>query len=43
MIEYGLLPTELQLYMTQNDYAFYMGILGILCGVMFWLGFNNHT
>ena len=42
-ITYGLLPTEAQLFMTQNDYAFTMGMLGIACAVMFWLGFNNHT
>ena len=42
-MNYGLLPTEIDLAMTLNDYAFYMGFLGIICAAFFWIGWNNHT
>lgn len=42
-MEFGSLPSNIDLAMTMNDYALYMGFLGIFCGVMFWVGWNNHT
>jgi len=42
-MNYGMLPTPTDLAMTMNDYALYMGFLGIFCAVLFWIGFNNHT
>jgi len=39
-MNYGILPTEIQLHMTLNDYAFSIGLLGIICGFVFWLGWN---
>jgi hypothetical protein len=40
---YGLLPTEVDLNMTQNDYTFTIAMLGMTCAFVFWLGWNSHS
>ena len=42
-MNYGVLPTEVDLNMTFNDYTFSIALLAIDCAYAFWLGFNNHT
>lgn len=42
-MNFGLLPSNIDLNMTLEDYSFSIALLGISCAVMFWVGFNNHT
>lgn len=38
---YGVLPTEIDLNMTLNDYSFSIAILAIVCAGFFWYGFTS--
>ena len=42
-MNYGILPTPTDLAMTLNDYSLTMAFLGLVCAMMFFIGFNNHT
>lgn len=41
--EFGVLPTNVDLHMVHEDYAFTMAMLGITSAFAFWIGWNNHT
>ena len=42
-IDFGVLPTNLDLHMFPNDYSFSIALLALTCAFVFWLGWNAHT
>ncbi len=40
--EYGVLPTDDDLYMSDTDYTFTIAMLGLTSAFAFWLGWNSY-
>ncbi len=39
---YGVLPTNVDLVMTGNEYTFSIALLACTCAFVFWLGWNSY-
>lgn len=42
-LDFGVFPTNVDLCMTPESYAFSMAFLGMFSAFLFWLGFNSRT
>ena len=40
---YGVLPTNVDMNMFEEDYTFSIALLGIVSAFAFWIGWNSHT